>query len=31
VLDYPHAQVYLQPIPPPGISVSVVDDDLSVQ
>jgi predicted aspartyl protease len=31
VLDYPHAQVYLQPIPPPGISVSVVDDDLSIQ
>ena len=29
VLDYPHAQVYLQPIPPPGISVNVVDDDLS--
>lgn len=29
VLDYPHAQVYLQPIPPPGISVTVVDDDLS--
>lgn len=30
VLDYPHAQVYLQPIPPPGISVTVVDDDLSL-
>jgi predicted aspartyl protease len=30
VLDYPQAQVYLQPIPPPGISVSVVDDDLSL-
>jgi predicted aspartyl protease len=30
VLDYPHARVYLQPIPPPGISVSVVDDDLSL-
>ena len=29
VLDYPHAHVYLQPIPPPGISVNVVDDDLS--
>jgi len=29
VLDYPRAQVYLQPIPPPGISVTVVDDDLS--
>lgn len=30
VLDYPRSQVYLQPIPPPGISVSVVDDDLSL-
>ncbi|MGH8202426.1 MAG: aspartyl protease family protein [Steroidobacteraceae bacterium] len=29
VLDYPRSQVYLQPIPPPGISVTVVNDDLS--
>lgn len=30
VLDYPHSRVYLRPIPPPGISVTVVDDDLSL-
>jgi predicted aspartyl protease len=30
VLDYPHSRVYLQPIPPPGISVSIVDDDMSL-
>lgn len=30
VLDYPGAQVYLEPIPPPGIAVSVVDDDMSI-
>ena len=28
VLDYPRARVYLQPIPPPGISVSIVDGDM---
>lgn len=30
VLDYPHARIYLEPIPPPGISVSIVDDDMSL-
>jgi predicted aspartyl protease len=25
VLDYPHAQVYLEPVPQPGVSISVVD------
>ncbi len=30
VLDYPRSQVYLEPIPPPGISVSIVDDDMSI-
>jgi predicted aspartyl protease len=30
VLDYPHARVYLEPIPPPGISVTIVDDDMSL-
>jgi predicted aspartyl protease len=30
VLDYPHSRVYLEPIPPPGISVTIVDDDMSL-